>query len=315
VNGEKTAVIVNPRSASGRTARRWPGLAEEIQRRFQPARVLMTERPGHAIEIARGLAGEGFRRILVAGGDGTVNEAANGLIASGSRETALAVLPLGTGGDFERSLGMPKRAAAAIEALAGAQELLIDAGLATFEAPGGSRQSRYFVNLASFGMGGEVAARAKNFLSPLGGKIAFLYATLGVFATYRPRNVRLWLDGAGQPLERVITNVAVGNGRYHGGGMQVCPRAELDDGWLEVTVIDSLGALELARDLPVLYSDDIYRHPKAHHYRVKQLLAEAAEPTGIEIDGEPLGRLPLEVTVISRALRVLAPKEFGMRVG
>jgi YegS/Rv2252/BmrU family lipid kinase len=301
----KTAVIVNPRSGGGDTGRRWAALAGKLAARLGPVETRFTERPGHGIALARELAESGFERIIAAGGDGTINEAANGLLEAGSG--ALGILPLGTGGDFRRTLGVPKRLDDAIEALASAKPRRIDAGKAVFQGWDGRTQTRYFINLLSFGMGGEVASRANNLLTPLGGTAAFLYATAIAFFVYRRKQVRLRLDGAREARSFVIYNVAVGNGRFHGGGMQACPTADLSDGVLEVTVIEYLRRWEAIRDFPVLYSDNVYRHPKVKHLRGARLAAESFEEVRIEVDGEPLGTLPLEVSVAPASLTVLAP--------
>jgi len=257
--------------------------------------VRFTEAPGHAIEIARDLLRQDFNRLIAAGGDGTINEVVNGFMQERASEAELAILPLGTGGDFQRTMGI-RNVTHALEVLKTGVPHHIDVGKAG---------ARYFINLVSFGMGGEVAARSGNILSPLGGGPAFLYATLAAFLTYHAKLVTLTLDGIS--LTARVTNIAVGNGRYHGGGMHVCPQAKLDDGLLEVTIIDDLGMLQLIRDLPVLYSDNLYKHPKAHHYRSKHIQAESAEPTRIEIDGEPLGTLPLEITILPQSLKLLMP--------
>jgi diacylglycerol kinase (ATP) len=121
--------------------------------------------------------------------------------------------------------------------------------------------------------------------------------------------VRLTLDGVPQPQEFLITNIAIGNGRFHGGGMHPCPRAVMNDGLLEVTTIDRLTAYELVRDLPILYSDNIYQHAKVRHFRARHIRAESREVTRIEVDGEALGRLPLEVSVLPRKLPILIAPE------
>ena len=303
----RTAVIVNPRSAGGKTGRRWAGIEEKLRARLGPLEIRFTERPGHATDVARELLAQGFERIIAAGGDGTINEVANGMVG-GPSEGALGILPLGTGGDFRRTLGVPQGLEAAIEALAGAVPRRIDLGKAAFRGLDGSKQTRYFINLVSFGMGGEVASRAKNMLSPLGGTAAFLWATLVSFFVFERKAVRLRVDGdAGRLWE--IYNIAVGNGRFHGGGMQACPTADLADGILEVTVIEYLRRWEAIKDLPVLYSDDVYRHPKVSHLRGERVVAESEEEVRIELDGEPLGTLPLEITVAPEALTVLGPTE------
>ena len=297
----RTAAIVNPRSATGKTGRRWPDLAAslpEIDVRF-------TQGPRHATELARECLREGYQRIIAVGGDGTINEVVNGFMIDGrpiNREAVLAILPLGTGSDFQKSLG--------IESLDDAMKLIdqerpspIDLGLVEYQSPEGRRESRYFGNVVSFGMGGEVAARAKNIVSKVSGKGAFLLATAQVFLTYQPKTAELEVDG--QPHGPfTITNIAIGNGRYHGGGMHVCPKALLDDGELEVTVIEALSSYELLRDIKILYSENLYVHPKTHHLRGHRISARSSQVVSIEVDGEPLGALPLDFSVVRGAVRV-----------
>ena len=220
----------------------------------------------------------------------------------------MGFIPFGTGEDLQRTLEIPSDVVRAVDILAAAAQASIDVGKAAFVAHDGSPVERYFVNLLSLGMGGDVALRAKNFLSPLlGGKVAFLYATVAVFARFRGKQVRLALDEELEPSEFFISNVAIGNGRYHGGGMHPCPQAVMNDGLLEVTTIDYLTMFEFVRDINYLYSDDIYRYPKARHFRARKIVAQSDETTYIEIDGEALGRLPLEVNVLPSSLRVVVP--------
>jgi len=309
MSSPKTAVIVNPHSANRRTGRRWPAAAGQLRAAIGGFDTLFTERPGHASALAKRLAEAGFTRIIAAGGDGTVNEIVNGLLDRNGEalnpDVVLGVLPLGTGGDFRRSLGLASLSAG-IQAIATGDIRRIDAGRVAFRTHAGNADQRYFANLVSFGMGGEVALRAKNAFGIFGGKAAFLYATVSVFLSYRARPVRLRLDSDIEERSFRVLNVAVGNGRFHGGGMHVCPRAALHDGLLEVTVIDALGMLTLLKDLPVLYSDNIYRHPKTHHFRAQRVTAESDERTSIEVDGEPLGTLPVEISVLPGRLRLFS---------
>jgi YegS/Rv2252/BmrU family lipid kinase len=301
---KKTAAIVNPRAASGGAARHWPELVERLglpEARF-------TEHPGHATRIAAELLEAGYERILAVGGDGTISETVNGFLPGGAPlrpDAELGIIPMGTGGDFRRSLGI-RDPSHAIDVIRTGRTRRIDAGWVQFERHTAGRAAQCFVNLVSFGMGGEVAARANNVLSPVSGKAAFLWATLTVFLTYRAKTVELSVDG-GPWTRRRILNIAAGNGRYHGGGMHVCPKARLDDGLLDVTTIDALGPLTLAKDLPVLYSDNLYVHPKTHFARGAKLAARSAERVSIEVDGEPLGVLPLEISVLPAVLNVIVP--------
>lgn len=308
---KKIAAVVNPRSAGGKTGKRWPQISRAWEQRFGSFSARFTEAGGAGIALARELLREGFDLIVAVGGDGTINEVANGFLENDQPirpEACLGILPLGTGGDFQRTLGISSRIEEALETLATGLPLRIDVGKAAFRGHDGSPQNRYFVNVTSFGMGGEVATRAQNTPRPLGGTVAFLWATLRVFLGYRGKRVRLELDGANLPSEFFITNIALGNGQFHGGGMHPCPKAILNDGVLEVTIIDYLDALELARNLHILYSEDVYRHPKVHHLRARKVVAESDQPTHLEVDGEPLGRLPLEAVVLPERLSVIVPR-------
>ncbi len=306
----KTAVVANPRAAGGRAAKRWRQVARRLTSRFGPLEVRFTERPGHATELTRDLLLEGFDCIIGVGGDGTYNEIANGFVEDDRPvrpEACLGLLPMGTGGDFRRTLEIPAGLDEMIEALASAQPVEIDLGKIRYIRHDGRPAQRYFTNVASMGMGGEVCVRAKNFFSRLSGRAAFLYATLQAFLVYRPGLIDLYLDGSAEGKRYRVLNIAVGNGMYHGGGMYVCPEAKLDDGWLEVTVIEHLGPLTMLRNLDYLYSGKIYEYPKVHHFRARRLRAEAVQTVRIEVDGEGLGMLPVEIGVVPKAMRLLVP--------
>ncbi len=308
---DKIAAVVNPRSGGGKTGKRWPQISRALEERIGPVSVRFTKTSGDGIALARELLREGHTLIVAVGGDGTVNEVANGFLENDQPvrpEAVLGIFPLGTGGDFQRTLGINSKIEDAITTLSEGAPLRIDVGKAAFQGHDGTQQSRYFVNVASFGMGGEVAARAQNTPRPFGGTVAFLWATTRVLLGYRGKKVRLELDGVKLAEEFCVTNIAVGNGEFHGGGMHPCPRAILNDGLLEVTVIDRLGIFELARNVRVLYSEDIYRHPKVHHFRASRVAALADELTHVEIDGEPLGRLPFEATVLQEKISVMVPR-------
>ncbi|MDE3179784.1 MAG: diacylglycerol kinase family lipid kinase [Acidobacteriota bacterium] len=309
----KIAVIINPHSAGGRTGRNWPEMARQLEERVGPVVQRFTERQGHATLLTRELLGEGFDIVAGVGGDGTFNEIANGFINVDepvNPAACMAIIPAGTGGDFQRMFGFTSRdrTGHAIEIIAAGEPVEIDVGKVRYVSADGAKEERYFVNLVSFGMGGAVAARAKNFLTPFGGRLAFLWATFRVLLSYRGREVTVTAGEQGFKAPIKVTNVAVGNGCFHGGGMYPCPAARLDDGILEVTVIEYMNMVRLLRDIRVLYDGNIFTHPKVHALRGDSVSADATAPTLIEVDGEPLGRLPLEITLLPRKLRVLMDK-------
>ena len=302
------AVIVNPTAARGRAARGWRTLEGRLHSRLGELTVRWTRSAGHATALAAELIEAGHDLIVAVGGDGTLNEVVNGMMGEDDLARPglrLGFLPIGTGSDFQRTLRLPSNPADAVEVLATGQTRLIDLARIRFTGHDGAVKSCYFVNLVSFGMGGAVAAGAKSFLTVFGGKAAFLGATIQALARYRSRRVELVLDGGKRAFSAEIANVAVGNGRYHGGGMCPCPAAVLDDGVLDVTVIDALSPFQVLRDLRVLYSGDIHRHPKVHALHARRLTARSDDTTLIEVDGESLGRLPLEIELLSRKLPIV----------
>ena len=301
-------IILNPRAASGKARRQWPSLRSVFEAEIGPVNALFTEAPNHATELAREALEGGSDLVVVVGGDGTLNETLNGYFSDGqpvSPNASLALCPFGTGGDFRRSSGLPKSPREAIAAIASRRAVQIDALSVRLTAPDGSPLQRYCINLASFGLGGEVSVAAKNsFLTSYNGRAAFLWATATTFLRFRGKEVRIAIDrgGPGEPVR--IAQVALGNGSYHGGGMCVCPQARLDSGLIEVTVIRETSFLDFLRSIPMLYSGQILSHPKCDHYRAKHLEAFSGETVAVEIDGEAIGSLPLEAEILPSAVKV-----------
>ncbi len=303
------AAIVNPRAADRRAERRWPELRPQMEAVLGALEVYQTTAPGHAIELARTALGKGARTIIAVGGDGTVSEVVNGFFDGTqpvARDAVLGIVPLGTGSDLCRTLGLPLEERAALEVIRRGATRRIDLESVRFETHDGRPAHRLSVNISSFGLGGLVAARANRASKWLGGKALFQWTTLRTALTFRGNTVRLRLDGRELPPMR-ISNVAVGNAQFHGAGMRACPRAVVDDGLLDVTVFRYLTLLEIVGAFPALYNGKIYEHPKVEFHRARRVEATAEEPAYLEVDGEPVGRLPLEITVLPQALAVCVP--------
>ncbi len=279
-----------------------------FEREIGPVDALVTKAPNHATELARTAIQRGADLVVAIGGDGTLNEVVNGYFADGkpiSPEAELAHCPVGTGGDFKRSAQIPELPSAAIGSIANRPARRVDALKVRLTAPDGSPLQRYCINVTSFGMGGEVSVAAKNsFLTPYSGQAAFLWATAITFLRYRAKAVRLAIDGR-EPIEPVrVSQVAVGNGAYQGGGMCICPLANLESGVLEVTVVKECGMIEFLRSIPLLYAGHVHSHPKCDHFRAKRVAAFADETVRVEVDGEAIGKLPLEAEILPSAIKM-----------
>ncbi len=303
----RVACVVNPQSANGRTGKRWPAIAQALGAHLGEPRAYLTEGPRHATELARRALEEGAELVISVGGDGTNNEVLNGLFADGkpvNPGVAMAVIPGGTGGDFARLLKIPKDPTAAARRLAESKPRVIDVGRLSCTDHGGQVVSHMFLNIASFGLGGEVDARVNRTTKIFGGLVSFLYATTVSMFTYKNRPVRLRVDDI-LDEERVIQQVSAANGQYFGGGMWAAPDAVLDDGLFDIVISGDVTIGEMLRSGRDIYKGTHLRHPKTQVLRGRRLTATSEETTLVDMDGEQPGRLPITMEVLPRVLPFL----------
>jgi YegS/Rv2252/BmrU family lipid kinase len=304
-----TLIIVNPASAGGRTGRRWDAVAGRLRAAGLDFDVAMTAGRGDAMERSRAAVREGRSLVVAAGGDGTINEVANGILdgAEGPGAARLGVLPTGTGGDFRRTMGFPVDVGRAVEVLAAGSARRIDVGRATCAQPGGGTAVRHFVNIASAGIGGEVVELVDRGGIVLNGELTFTLASVRTLLRYRNRQVRVEADG--EVTELVAQQVVVANCRYYGGGMCVAPRAEADDGELDVVVVGDVGLWENLRGLRRFREGTHLdgRQPKISHRLARRVEVSSPETTRVEADGELAGVLPATFEVLPAALDVVVP--------
>jgi YegS/Rv2252/BmrU family lipid kinase len=300
----RTFVVVNPAAAGGSTGRRWDSIARTLRRQVGPFEHAFTEGPRDATVHARKALIDGFGLIVVVGGDGTVNEAACGFfdgqqpVAPGA---ALGIVPLGTGCDLARTVTSGRTLEEACARILAAPARSIDVGHVRFAGHDGRPAERVFLNEASFGCGGAVVHALKNGLKRFGGKLAFALTTARVLLRYRDQSVTVAVDG-GPPRRLSVTNFAVCNGRYFGGGMQVAPMADPQDGLLDATIWSDFGVWEFVRLRRSLYDGTHVRHPGTTVFRLQRIEARSEEPVLLDVDGEAAGRLPIRIEVLPRAL-------------
>ena len=297
-------VVVNTSAGAGRAGARWPALARELERvglAFEPA---FTEGPGDAMRLAE-TAGRAGRTVVAVGGDGTINEVVNGLMAGqapGAPPPTLGVIPSGTAQDFARSAGIPLAPRAAIALLARAAPRPTDVGRIRFQ----SGAVRYFANYAGAGFDAVVTARAKDWGHMLRGALAYVVGFFAVLRGYENKHFELRPDG-GPSLEpaRRINMVIVANGGNYAGLLRIAPAASLDDGLLDVVIIGDVGRFELLASLPLALFGRHLAHRKVATLRVRSVGVSAGEPLPVQSDGEIAGELPAEFDVIPGALRLL----------
>jgi diacylglycerol kinase (ATP) len=309
--------IVNPHAARGTVGRDWPHIKELAERRLGGFKVLLTTAPGEASEFARRAVLEGAQSVVCVGGDGTLNEVVNGLMhekGPRSPEVQLGFIPNGTGCDFRKTLLIPPNPEDALKVIEGGRTRTIDLGRLRYTAHDGETRTRYFANLVSFGLGGEVDERVNKSGKMLGGFLSFILATLASLVLYEKKRIRLKVDDHFDE-EVVVLNVAVANGQYHGGGMWVAPGADPSDGMFHVTIIGELSLPEVFYYLPKLYNGKILQVRRVRSLTGRKVEALSGQRVLLDVDGEQPGCLPAKIEITPSALKIFSPEAGGSGFG
>lgn len=291
----RARVICNPSSGGGAHE------PDELRRELEGFEIDWVETQGSedAIEAAREWR-DGM--LIVAGGDGTVNDAVNGLGKAGFPEdVTLALLPAGTGNDLAATLDIPANPDEAEAVLRQSRVRMLDVARVRSEGVG----ERFFINVASGGLGAEISDANEEKLKKRWGKLSYLRASLEVARNFDVREITLVLDGEERRVRAV--NIAVGNCRYAGGGWLAAPKANPEDGLLDVVVIETLGLTEVLALTPAALAKSDYLDKEGVYFaRAKEVRVET-RPPGLEftVDGEVIGDEPAVFTVIPRALEVI----------
>ena len=300
-------IIVNPRSGRGLSESGWARVRGALTDGLGELDSQFTGGHRDASAIAAREAAAGRKLIVALGGDGTISEVANGILAAGAgAHTELGVIPRGTGGDFRRTLDLSHDITEAARRIRDGQPRLVDAGRVSYRGHDGETEVRHFVNVASFGFSSAVATRANASSKRLGGRIAFFGATLRTLIAYDNTDVWLTIDGRPRERRRVLL-AAVGNGRYFGGGMKICPEARLDDGVLDLVTVGDMSRTEVVTNIGRLYEGTHVEMEAVKSDRVKRVTVEPVEAEAqipVELDGETPGHLPATVDILPGALRV-----------
>jgi YegS/Rv2252/BmrU family lipid kinase len=308
-------VIANPKSAGGSTRDRWSAIASDLRTHFGAFSVAFTKGPGDGIDIARRAADSGRTFIIACGGDGTINEIANGILRSG-KDVELGVFPSGTGGDFRRTIGMPLEIREAAHALKYGETKLIDVGKVTFIDHDDKPADRFFLNVTSFGLAASIIERVKRNTSlswlPMDnvrGRASFALSTLQEVVALGSTSVRVKIDAKEERTLQTV-NFCVANARFFGGGMKIAPDAKINDGFLDVINIGDINTAKIILNAYTLYRGTHLDLPEVKDTLAKRIEARPLHPdqeVHIEIDGELPGKLPAIYEVMPGALKIRAP--------
>jgi diacylglycerol kinase (ATP) len=265
---------------------------------------VQTEGPEDAVKAA-----EEWRDglLIVAGGDGTINDVVNGLGKAGFPEgVVLALLPSGTGNDLAATLNIPEDPEEAKDVIRQNRVRVLDAARVCSEGVG----ERYFINVATGGLGAEISDANDEEMKSKWGKLSYLRASLEVAKDFDVRELDLYLDGELRKVRAV--NVVVGNCRYAGGGWLAAPKANPEDGLLDLVIIETLGLADLLQLAPASLARSDYLDKEGVFFaRAKEIRVET-QPPGLDFtaDGEVIGDEPAEFSVIPRALKVIVGPQY-----
>lgn len=336
--------IINPASGTRTAGDEISRLLTRVDHLYGEVAVRYTERRGHAEELAHAAAVAGRPLVVAVGGDGTFSEVVNGVLraadegaaaagaafaggaaarpASGAAAPAgeaaaggpaVGLVSIGTGGDFRRSLEVGPGIEASLEALASGRERTVDVLRTEFRGPDGGPVRRYVVNVISAGLGGLVDRYIESTPSFVPGRLGYYAAALRAALASTQQPVVATIEWQGETREEVIPAylIAICNGRWFGGGMDVAPMAQADDGRLEVVVVASPTKPYLLRNIKSVYRGRHLDLPSVSHFCCSSIRMRLEDPEAerrllLDVDGDALGSLPLSVTVEPKRLLVRA---------
>jgi YegS/Rv2252/BmrU family lipid kinase len=299
--------IVNPVSGGNSNQQQSDKIITHLVNRGLNIEARLTYDRGSAIDIAKKGIEEGFRNIIVIGGDGTLNETVNGIFLQQNVKTTdvkIAMFSLGTGNDFIRTLQIPKDYKAAAEILLRGKTKTIDAGLVRYhidEKP----HVRYFINVLGMAFDGAVTESANSTKGAIG-KLSYLKSVVITLFKYEPTKMRVVVDDK-EVADELIYCMNVGNCKYSGGGMRMVPDSIPDDGLFDITILRPLPNLKALTNLHRLFNGTIYKLEETTHLRGKKIQVFSEPPICAEAEGEYLGESPFEIEIIPASVKIVVP--------
>lgn len=286
----KVKVIMNPVAGRGRALKAKPQILKALLEYDVELHLEETKGINHATEIARQAVRAGFDLIVVAGGDGTINQVVNGM---GEERIPLGVIGCGTGNDFARALGMPADPVAAVRQIMGGVTRQIDLCRVN---------QSYFVSSVGVGFDGEVAFHTNQGFRWIRGKAAYLCSVFKTLFSYRPRRIKLTIDGLVMEFNSLL--VAVTNSPTYGGGLKINPEARINDGLFDVCAVQYMSRPEILTYLPLLLPGWHQNLKKVRLMKGRNITLESNESFYYQVDGEILTDKTLRFSLIPRALAV-----------
>lgn len=310
---DKYLVIVNPNSGSRKGLKDWDLISKILVQYGIVFDNIFTEHKNHAIEIGRKAVEDGYRKIIVVGGDGTMNEVINGIFLQDKLPTnkvKIGMIPVGTGNDWGRMYGIPNNYEEAIKILKNDNIFIQDAGKISYK--NSEIHTRYFVNMAGMGYDALVAKKT-NLMKEQGkgGPFAYLINLFLGLIQYKFKHMVITIDGE-QKYNGKVFSISIGICKYNGGGMMQLPDAIPDNGQFDITLIKKASKFKVITNIKNLYDGSFIKMPEVETFTGKkiEIIAKPKHSVYIEADGESLGNSPIEFTIIPKSVCLITVKTF-----
>jgi diacylglycerol kinase (ATP) len=305
VNGD-WFVIVNPNAGRRKGEKDWLEIASLLNEAGIRFLNIFTDHPNHAVKLARKYIEAGYRKIIVVGGDGTLNEVINGVYTQKKyppQEITLAMISVGTGNDWGRSFNIPMGYREAIQVISRFNTKLQDVGCVHYMHKDLPKQ-RHFINMAGLGFDAMVAKRTNKVKQQgKGGPFSYIISLFTSLISYQSIKCSITIDG--QKTNADVFSMSVAICRFNGGGMMQAPDAIPDDGLFDVTIITRVSRLLVIRSVKKLYDGSFLRMKQVKTFRGAKVGIEADPVLFLETDGESLGHTPMDFEIIPLGIRVV----------
>ncbi len=311
VNSSRALIIVNPIAGGGRARRVQPAVAAYLRRRNWPAEFVVSTSTADLKRIAAEAMSGGYRCVAALGGDGAFHHIVEAAVGS---NTVLGFLPVGNGNDIAAGLGLPRDPIAAacnlIDGTPRAFDVVRVRSLAAESesqsgTPGELFPEAIFMGAGGAGLDAQAAELANTRFKRWPGVTRYIAGALWAWKDFRALEVEASIDGA--PWNGRVLFAAVANGPWYGSGVRIAPQAQMDDGWLDITLVREMPLGRVLEALPIVLRSGDIRWPEIERFRCRRFTLRASAPTLIHGDGELIGSLPAEFEIMPQAVRVLAP--------
>jgi len=306
-NGNEWFVIVNPNAGRRKGEKDWLEIARLLTEAGLEFTSVFTDCPNHAVKLSRKYIDAGFRKILVVGGDGTLNEVINGVFMQHTYapdEITIAMIPVGTGNDWGRSFNIPSDYKQAIDVIVRGKTFRQDVGKVIYTA-NEKPHTRYFVNMAGMGFDAMVAEKTnKQKAEGKGGPLSYLLNLFTSLIAYKSITTNILIDN--KPVNEDVFSMSIAICQYNGGGMKQAPGAVPDDGLFDITIITRVTRMTVLRNVAKLYDGTFVRLNQVKQYRGQIIKIDSNPALFLETDGESLGHTPMTFEIMPRCITIVS---------